>query len=107
MKSKQVGRTLLAVGLLLALVSSMSLAQEPEGQAAAGPAAAVGTAFTYQGRLSDSSGPVNGTCDFRFRLFDAASDGNQVGVKPNHIGNDKGYHNSDKIATEQRHWYAW
>ena len=29
---------------------------------------AAGTAFTYQGRLSDSSNPANGNYDFRFRL---------------------------------------
>ena len=29
---------------------------------------AVGTAFTYQGRLSDSGNPANGSYDFRFRL---------------------------------------
>ncbi len=39
----------------------------------------MGTAFTYQGRLTDGGQPADGTYDFRFRLFDAASGGSQVG----------------------------
>ncbi len=35
--------------------------------------------FTYQGQLQQSGIPVNGTCDFRFTLFDAASAGTQIG----------------------------
>src|SRR5207244_2194288 len=34
-----------------------------------------GTAFTYQGRLNDSSSQANGSYDFGFQLFDAASGG--------------------------------
>ena len=37
------------------------------------------TAFTYQGRLADSNGPVTGSQDFEFRLFNAASGGAQIG----------------------------
>ncbi len=37
------------------------------------------SAFTYQGRLNDSGGPVNGPADFEFRLFNAAAAGTQVG----------------------------
>ncbi|MCB0013982.1 MAG: hypothetical protein KDE34_18840, partial [Anaerolineales bacterium] len=40
---------------------------------------AVGTAFTYQGRLDDANGPVNGSCDLQFLLFDALGGGSQVG----------------------------
>src|SRR5262245_5362564 len=50
---------------------------------AAGPVAAqtpVGTAFTYQGRLTDAGGPANGSFDFRFTLFDAATGGASVGT---------------------------
>jgi len=42
--------------------------------------AAQTNAFTYQGRLSDTNGPVNGQYDFTFQLFDAASGGNQVSL---------------------------
>lgn len=41
--------------------------------------AALGTAFTYQGRLTNGGGPVNAVCDFQFSLFDAANGGSQVG----------------------------
>ena len=39
-----------------------------------------GTAFTYQGRLTDAGSQANGSYDFEFRLFDAASGGNSVGA---------------------------
>ena len=42
-------------------------------------AAPMGTAFTYQGRFNASGTPANGAYDFEFRLFDAATAGNQVG----------------------------
>src|SRR5207302_2495627 len=42
--------------------------------------AALTTAFTYQGRLSDNGQPANGTYDFQFRLFDAATNGAQVPI---------------------------
>jgi hypothetical protein len=47
-----------AAGLLLALLTG-PLILTASGQ---------GTVFTYQGRLSDGSGPANGNYDFRFRL---------------------------------------
>jgi hypothetical protein len=36
-------------------------------------AAPLGTAFTYQGRLTDGVSPANGNYDFEFRLFDVSS----------------------------------
>jgi hypothetical protein len=47
---------------------------------AAGPAQAVGTSFTYQGRLSDAGSPATGSYDLQFALFDAAAGGTQVGT---------------------------
>ena len=35
-------------------------------------------AFTYQGRLTDAGAPASGSYDLRFRLFDAATGGNQL-----------------------------
>ena len=35
--------------------------------------------ITYQGSLSDDNSPANGAYDFRFRLFNAATNGDQVG----------------------------
>ena len=40
---------------------------------------ALGTAFTYQGHLTDSGGAVTDTCDLRFGLYDALSGGSQIG----------------------------
>ncbi len=40
----------------------------------------MGTAFTYQGHMERDGGPVNDRCDFRFILWDAESDGSQVGT---------------------------
>ncbi len=34
-------------------------------------ASSVGTAFTYQSKLQVGGTPVNGPCDFGFKLFDA------------------------------------
>ncbi len=42
-------------------------------------AAPVGTAFTYQGALSDAGTPAEGVYDFRCALFDADYGGDQVG----------------------------
>ena len=39
----------------------------------------VTTEFTYQGKLTDGGEPVANACDFRFRLFDAAAGGLQIG----------------------------
>ena len=40
---------------------------------------AQGTAFTYQGRLTDSSTPVNGNYDLQFALWNSLSGGGQIG----------------------------
>jgi hypothetical protein len=48
----------------------------------AAPAAATSdnaTDFTYQGYLTDASGPVTGSCGFQFTLHDAAVNGAQIG----------------------------
>jgi hypothetical protein len=47
--------------------------------ASSGRAAAVGTAFTYQGRLSDGGLAGNAAYDFQFTLYDAPTGGSQVG----------------------------
>lgn len=42
-------------------------------------ATALGTSFTYQGRLTDAGAPANGAYDLRFILYDAETGGAQVG----------------------------
>jgi hypothetical protein len=49
----------LALGVMLINLSGVVGAQGPGAQA-------IGTAFTYQGRLNDADEPANGTYDFRF-----------------------------------------
>jgi hypothetical protein len=41
--------------------------------------AAQGKAFTYQGRLNDSGSPANGSYDLGFAIYDANTNGNQIG----------------------------
>ncbi len=43
------------------------------------PAAAIGTAFTYQGRLVDAGTPATGLYDMRYTVWDSAAAGLQVG----------------------------
>jgi hypothetical protein len=43
-------------------------------------ALAQGSAFTYQGRLSDNGGPANGSYDLNFVLYDAANGGAALGT---------------------------
>ncbi|MCA9985477.1 MAG: hypothetical protein KDE59_14325 [Anaerolineales bacterium] len=68
------------IWLLLGLALLIGIGETPPvagyGEASSG---AVGTAFTYQGRLDDANGPVNGSCDLQFLLFDALGGGSQVG----------------------------
>jgi hypothetical protein len=46
-------------------------------------AAEMGTAFTYQDRLIDANYPADGLYDFQFKLYDANTDGNQLGTDVN------------------------
>lgn len=56
--------------IVLAAVSTCGLAH----------AQPLGTSFTYQGSLRNAGAPAQGVHDLRFRLYDAASGGNQVGA---------------------------
>ena len=42
--------------------------------------APTGSGFTYQGQLQDGNSPANGSYDLQFMLYDAATDGVQVGA---------------------------
>jgi len=58
-------KLLLPVAILLTALSGATLAQT--------------SAFTYQGKLTDTGSPANGAYDFQFKLFDALSSGTQLG----------------------------
>jgi hypothetical protein len=73
MNHKLAGFLLIAMIALLA-GSGIALAQGPQPD----PSAAVGTAFTYQGRLSQGGVGANGAFDFEFYLFDVLSGGSQL-----------------------------
>src|SRR5262245_15023377 len=44
------------------------------------PVSAQGTAFTYQGKLTDGGNLANGSYDLQFKLFDALAAGTQLGT---------------------------
>lgn len=67
----------LLVAFMMVLVSLRSAQSGVQNQVAA--AAPLGASFTYQGKLIRGGNPVNGTCDFEFRLWDAATGGAQLG----------------------------
>ncbi|MCK5563837.1 MAG: hypothetical protein KAJ07_01205 [Planctomycetes bacterium] len=54
--------------LLVALSITSNIIAEP-----------LGTAFTYQGRLSDAGSAADGSFDFQFKLFGAGTGGGQIG----------------------------
>jgi hypothetical protein len=74
MKPRFVLSLFVILWLLVASGTSAALGQSPGA-----PEALLGTAFTYQGRLGDSSIPANGSFDFQFILYNAESGGAQVG----------------------------
>lgn len=69
------GRKILAI---LVLTLSLILCQAKVSEAVP-----MGTAFSYQGHLYDANHVANGEYDFQFKLFDADSDGNQLGIDVN------------------------
>jgi len=82
-RSREIMITLVCTVLAATLTGAGTLHAQaaptpPAGQGSA-PAAAVGTGFTYQGRLTAGGNPANGQYDFRFTLFDALTGGNQIG----------------------------
>ena len=75
MTGKRILERMLTMMMLLLLLSGASWAQSRA------PQGSTGTAFTYQGYLTDTGGPVNATCDFTFGLYSAANDGTLLGTE--------------------------
>jgi len=68
----------LVISLLMS-TSGVSAQEESPENPTSELASPLTTAFTYQGRLKDTSGPVNNNCDFEFKLFASARGSDQVG----------------------------
>ncbi len=66
------------LSILLAMLLSLHIMTIAGAQPPA-PAAPVGTAFTYRGRLRTGATAVTARCDFQFSLWNAASAGSRVG----------------------------
>jgi hypothetical protein len=75
MNGKRISALLVTMAILL-LGVSQAAGQQAESQS---PQGTYSYAFTYQGQLKDAGGPVNGTCDLRFILWNAAIGGSQMG----------------------------
>lgn len=74
-------KVLVPVIAVLALLSfaAWAAAQGPVPEQPLEAQASVGSSFTYQGQLKQDGGVVDGSCDFQFRLYNAASGGSQIG----------------------------
>jgi len=68
------------VSFLLALMMIMSFYTAVQGRANFPESvdADLGSGFTYQGRLTDSSGTVNDLCDFKFSLYGSETGTDQI-----------------------------
>src|SRR5439155_19209121 len=73
-------RWLCVVALVLAALLVSGVAVTAQGPQPQGVQAALGPGFTYQGQLKNLGGAINGTCNMQFSLWDAQSNGTQVGV---------------------------
>ncbi|MBN1139176.1 MAG: hypothetical protein JXM73_21540 [Anaerolineae bacterium] len=72
---------LLSLVLILTVAAGLAVAKGPQ------PETPVGAGFTYQGRLTDTSGnPTNSACDFQFSLWNDPDAGAQVGPLLNPTG---------------------
>lgn len=72
---------LLAAMLLVALGSGLLLTRPLQAQGPAPQGTVLGTAFTYQGRLTDAAGnPIAGPCDLRFTLYESLAGNDPVGA---------------------------
>lgn len=84
MSHKRTLALFLTIGILLLGMNQAtgqgSAAPIPQDVVGTGASAPLSTGFTYQGQLILNGAPVNGDCDFRFSLWDAASGGAQVGA---------------------------
>jgi hypothetical protein len=81
MTHKNLFNLVAVLGVVAILAGGVLAVRQAQAHAALAPQAGVSTAFTYQGRLTDSStgDPIAGPCDFQFSLWDNGLTGSQVG----------------------------
>jgi hypothetical protein len=79
MKAKKLVLLGLLVAALLTASAGAGWSWAQDAQTRSTAARPVGTAITYQGRLTDGDAPADGRYDLRFQLWDAGSGGNPVG----------------------------
>jgi hypothetical protein len=79
MKGKKLFLIALVVATLLAATAGAGWSWAQALQSRSAASRPVGTAFTYQGRMTDGDSPADGRYDLRFQLWDAGSGGNPVG----------------------------
>jgi hypothetical protein len=65
--------------LLVVLGGTLIGLADSRAQIGAGTRASVGTAFTYQGHLTEGQSPADGRYDFTFALYDDPDEGSPVG----------------------------
>ncbi|NIV37687.1 MAG: hypothetical protein GWN58_52210, partial [Anaerolineae bacterium] len=70
---------IVVIVLLVVLGGTLISMADSSTQAEPGTRASAGTAFTYQGRLSDGPSPASGSYDFAFELYDDPDSGSRVG----------------------------
>jgi len=70
--------TLVIVALIITGLTAIARAQSAPAAVSA-TAAQTGSGFTFQGQLQDGGNPVNAACDIQAELWDAATNGTQVG----------------------------
>jgi len=80
MKARLFWTMVICCALLSAATVMLTQAQQPGAGSQYMALEALGSAFTYQGRLLLGDSPVDGTCDLQFSLWDAATGGTQTGT---------------------------
>ncbi len=70
---------LLFLLFLILLATSVAIAQDDKPEAKIANVQTQIGGFSYQGRIEDTSGPYDGTCDFRFSLFGSYTGADQIG----------------------------
>ena len=91
MKRRKLLNLSIVLGPTLILTGGVAMArraqaQEGGPQGILGPQEAVGSGFTYQGRLLDNGTPMEETCGFGLSLYGSSGGGDQIGTTQDKAG---------------------